>query len=195
MKKRRSLKKIAWFSALERSDKEAIDYLVMEIRSKIINHLCSQGANRAEAEDIFMDVVEAIFRKIRKLQQPFFDDDKFEAYFTKACQWQWYNKYRQKKSNIQVTNEEFDLLSNRHSIEKELLEVERSQFVWRAFQQLGSICQKILSLFLIEKESHQEIAQQMGYSYQYAKKKKYRCFLRLVEIVQSTPLYNELIDK
>jgi RNA polymerase sigma factor (sigma-70 family) len=194
MKKQTSVKTIAWFSALKQSDKGAVDYLVGKIRPLVINSLCRQGADKPEAEDVFMTVILYLFRKILTRQVPFFDNDKFEAYFMGACQKQWLNKYSQKKRHLMVTNEELDILSNGQDIEEEILKAERTQFIWRVFQQLSSDCQNILHLFIIEEKSHEEIAEQTGSTYDYAKTKKYRCYKKFLKMIQSNPLFDELTD-
>lgn len=177
---------ISWFSALKGAAPPAVRYLVDNLRPVVIRRLVQQGAEVSEAEDIFMEVVEAIFRKIRKTDTPFFDDNKFESYFLQACRWHWYKKYRKKRQYPEVTTEELEVLMSRElNIEQELIQTEEAKRLWQVFEQLGADCQKVLRLFIIEEQSHEDIARQMGYSYQYAKKKKYRCFQKLTQMMKN----------
>lgn len=184
-----------WYTALKHSDTRAVDYMVRYMLPLVIRKLSQYSAGKAEAEDVFMDVFEAIFRKLRKTEQPFFEEEKFQAYFLQACIWHWFKISGKKSVWLEVTNDLSDVLYSEQDIEQELFESEQAKLFWDTFDKLGADCQKVLRLFILEEKSHQEIVDEMGYQYQYAKKKKYKCYQKLVELIKRNRLYRELTDK
>lgn len=184
-----------WYTALKRSDKRASDYLVDHLLPIVIRKLKPFGAQRADAEDVFMDVAESVFRRVRKTERTFFIEEKFQAYFVQACVWCWLKKSGRKSLFSEVTNDEMEVLFTEQDIVQELIETEQSKLFWSVFHKMGEACQQVLRLFFIEELSLREIATEMGYKYQYAKKKKYTCYHKLVEMIEQDPLYTELTDK
>ena len=63
----------------------------------------------------------------------------------------------------------------------------------KKFNQLAEECQKVLKM-LFAKRSSKEIAEAMGYSEDYAKRKKYKCKISLAELIQSDPEYRYIIE-
>ncbi|MEQ8702285.1 MAG: sigma-70 family RNA polymerase sigma factor [Phaeodactylibacter sp.] len=194
MKKSANAINWTWYTALKHSDPRAANYLVDHIRPVVIGKLKRSGAGEADAEDVFMEAAEDIFRRVRKTEQAFFEDEKFPAYFLQACVWTWFKKSGNKKAWLEVTNHLSEVLFSEQDIEEELIAAERSKLFWATFDKLGAACQKVLRLFIVEERPHQDIADEMGYQYQYAKKKKYKCYQKLVEMIKLDPLYKELTD-
>lgn len=62
------------------------------IRPVVIGKLKRFGVGEADAEDVFMEAAEYIFRRVRAIDQASFEDEKFPAYFLQACIWTWFKK-------------------------------------------------------------------------------------------------------
>lgn len=185
-------KKIAWYSALKNSDPEAIQYLINSLQPSVVKRLLRYGVtDDADAEDIFMRVVEGIYRKIYQGKEPFFDDHRFEAYLLSACKKQWQKEIAKKRRVSLVTSEDLAVLKSGENPLKAIIQKEQVELLWEKFQQLGHDCQTVLRLFVIEKHSHQAIADQLDYTYDYAKKKKYRCLRKLAEMIREEPLFKK----
>ena len=67
---------------------------------------------------------------------------------------------------------------------------ERSLFIQRYFLKLDASCQQLLEHFFAGK-SMNEIAQKMGYSPGYVRKKKFECKKRLLRMLEDDPLHKE----
>jgi hypothetical protein len=78
------------------------------------------------------------------------------------------------------------------NIEADLEKVDEQNLFWSAFQQLGEECQKLLRLFF-DKEKMAKIAEMMGYGSEgYAKKRKFQCKEKLVELIKTDRRFDEL---
>jgi DNA-directed RNA polymerase specialized sigma24 family protein len=181
-----------WFEGIRTANDQVLTAVFDQFQDRILQELRQKGAPAAIAEDIFMDVLEAIFRKAQIAEAPFFEQDKFGGYLQQACLFQWYKLTRRNKFAAQVTPEELRVPSDEPTIDLELQQTERSRLFWQVFKTLDDLCQQVLRRFLVEEDSLQTIADAMGYTYEYAKKKKYRCNKELVERIKAHPLYAEL---
>jgi hypothetical protein len=72
-----------------------------------------------------------------------------------------------------------------------MLEYQQRQLYKKHFLGLGADCQKILKLFL-EGQSLKSIADLMGFTEKYAKKRKYVCQKQLIAAIEQDDLYHEL---
>ena len=71
-------------------------------------------------------------------------------------------------------------------------EAEENKIFWDAFEQLGQDCQKLMRLFF-DKVRMEKIAELMGFgSVSYAKKRKFQCKERLVNLVKEDLRFQEL---
>ena len=61
------------------------------------------------------------------------------------------------------------------------------------FQALAEECRKVLQL-LFNGKSGKEIAQEMGYTEEYAKRKKYKCKLSLAQLIKQDPEYKAILE-
>jgi hypothetical protein len=57
---------------------------------------------------------------------------------------------------------------------------------------MGDACRKILHLALVEKQPLMEVGEQLGYTYDYARKKKSQCQRKLVELIKDDHRFQEL---
>lgn len=176
---------------IQANDAVVIEELFTRFRNPICTLLIKKGAQLPEAEDIFMDALEAIYRKLLSNELTI-QQSSFQTYLTSICLRQWYKKCRRKKFDAKVTPEELTVLKHNDDLEQEIYRAERSKLFWDHFHQLEKDCQKVLQMALIEESHLQEVAEQMGYTYQYARKKKSRCHKRLVDNIKSDERFKEL---
>ncbi len=90
---------------------------------------------------------------------------------------------------MQVTNSEEDLLlvGEDTFANAEYLEAQeqQSKLFYEAFEKLGDRCKEIIS-WSMKGEAQEKVAEALGVTYGYLRKKKSECMASLVKIVQST---------
>lgn len=181
-----------FLNGLRDNDDAVIQKIFIDFKGPVIRLLMRKSATLVEAEDIFMDALEAIYRKVRK--KPFdLEHCTFQTYLTAIWLNHWYRKCRRKKFSAGVTPEELTVLKSNEDPEQEIFEAERSKLFWDAFHQLGEACRKILQLALIDKQPLMEVGEQLGYTYDYARKKKSQCQRKLIETIKSDDRFEELM--
>lgn len=146
-----------------------------------------------DAEDLFMDALEALCRKtnggLSDLSCAFY------TYLYEICKRLWYKKLRAQKRDAGVTPEELLVFNDEEDPQEAIEAVERHKLFWEHFQRLSPDCQKVLELSLYENKNSEEIAAAMGYaSPGYARKRKHDCRKQLEDSVKKDPRYNELRD-
>jgi DNA-directed RNA polymerase specialized sigma subunit len=78
------------------------------------------------------------------------------------------------------------------TISTHLHQVEQRKLYDEKLGLLGTSCQEVLALFF-KQVSMKDIAKKLGTSEQYAKKKKFNCKSKLIELIKADAKYGELI--
>lgn len=141
----------------------------------------------ADAGDIFQEALIVIFRQAKekdlKLTCP------FEAYLLIIVKRMWFNELK-KRGRRGVTidvDEVYNLGTNdRKELEEKMMEQEKENKVMQFFETLGERCKEIIRLCLKKGASQEEIANQLGISYAYLRKKKSECMAQLARKVQAS---------
>jgi DNA-directed RNA polymerase specialized sigma24 family protein len=97
---------VQWLEGIRNGEEKIIRLIFSLFKPKMVSFLGRNGTSKEEAEDIFMDVLEALFRKSHRDDQNFIDNDKFEAYLRRACLFQWMNRCRRKKLDAKLNAED-----------------------------------------------------------------------------------------
>lgn len=178
-------------AALRNKEADVIRSLYQE-HFPLIEHLVvSNSGSKDDALDLFQDGMMVIYRKSR-------DGDleltcSFKTYLFSICRNLWLKRLR-KNRNLEVT-----ILTDEESIDTENLETtfdeqERYRFFKSKLNRLGPDCQQVMTLFF-EGISMIRIAEIMGYASEgYAKKRKFKCKEKLVELIKNDPAYNEWME-
>ncbi|MFC5194533.1 RNA polymerase sigma factor [Bizionia hallyeonensis] len=158
---------------------------------KVINYIKMNSGNESHAQDVIQETIITIYNqaieKDLKLTCP------FDAYFFLLCKRKWLNQLK-KIGNKEVTiNEEVlskDDDAQELAFETTLFEQQHELFT-EMFQKLGKACKDLLkATFKIK--SMEEVAESLGVSYAYARKKKSLCVGKLSKMVQEAPRFNNL---
>lgn len=177
---------------LREHDKITIRYIFDKF-FPMIEHLVKTNGkgNRQDAEDLFMNALEAIYLKV--------EDDSFElscAFSTllfEICKRQWLKALKRKKRISGVT-----IGYQKELIEEDFVQSieqsERYQLYREKFQELTEGCREVLSMAL-EHIPMREIAEKMGFaSEEYARKRKFKCKEKLMQLVRADARYQELTN-
>ena len=185
---------------IARHDRMAIRYLLHEMQPVVLKYLLKKGAGEALAEDIFMDAIEALYREISakgaealimKLQQP--RDAQLQTYVIRICLNLFYKSLRKNKVQTGVTSaQELEYMED-ESVSTYLHQVAQRRLYEEKLNMLDTSCQEVLAMFF-KKISMREIAKKLGTSEPYAKKKKFNCKSKLIEMIRLDTKYQELIN-
>jgi len=165
-------------------------HVLREIYSKYFNSIASYILNNngssEDAKDVFQDGIMVLYKKC---QDPDFQiKSQLRTYLFGICKNTWLNKLR-KKSVKGVPLDENVLLIDDNTLEAEIAWREKERLYRRKFGQMGERCRKIIQLFL-EGMTMDEIAKELSLSSPaYAKKLKYKCKSKLINLVRSDASY------
>lgn len=144
-----------------------------------------------DAKDVFQDAIMIIYQKAKKTD--FELKSTLSAYFYGVCKNIWLQKLRKQKRIVPLSIEG-NQIENDSTIEKDIEERNKQQLFFSKFSLLKEGCQQILKLFFAKK-SMKEIAQKLGLGSEgYAKKRKYECQKKLLELVKEDNIYKELYN-
>lgn len=180
-----------YLEGLRTGDDSVIQQIFLNFKSPIVHLLLKKSATRTEAEDVFMDALEAIYGKVQR-DTLVLHDCSFQTYLTTVCLNQWYNKCRRKKFKSGVTPDELVALESNENLEEALYKNERTALFWDAFQKMGEACRRVLQLSIIDEQPLMEVGEALGYTYDYARKKKSQCQRKLVGLIKEDHRFQEL---
>ena len=158
---------------------------------KVINYIKQNSGDADSAKDIIQETIITIYNqateKNLELTCP------FDAYFFLLCKRRWLNQLK-KIGNKEVTiNEEVlskDDDAQELAFETSLFEQQHSLYK-DMFEKLGQACKDLLkATFKIK--SMEEVAENLGVTYAYARKKKSLCIGQLTKMIQESPTYKNL---
>ncbi|MBP0904697.1 RNA polymerase sigma factor [Mariniflexile gromovii] len=158
---------------------------------KVINYIKQNSGDSDQAQDIIQDSLITIYNQAneKKLELTC----PFDAYFFLLCKRKWLNELK-KSSNKEVTIKEEILYkgddAQELAFETDLFGEKQALFT-EMFNKLGTACKDLLTA-TFKIKSMEEVAESLGVTYAYARKKKSLCIGKLTELVQSSPKFNLL---
>ena len=183
----------------EFSDKEIIDclrnrqshvvrylsdrYLPM-IRLMVVNN----GGNSEDAKDIFQDGLVIMLEKIDSDQLVL--TCKFKTFLYSICENLWRTVLEKRKAANNYFTRRLDTSSDRDFSEEYDNQLYESLFN-EAYLSLDPVCREILKLYWHD-YSPQEIAEKLGYTYGYVRKKKCECQAELLKRITNHPKFKQI---
>lgn len=147
------------------------------------------SGTETDAEDVFQEAIIITYQKLRagSLQL----ECSLGTYVFAVSRNIWMNTLR-KRNKIRSWDKLPEISDTMQTtILEDIHTLERLALYQKYFLKLGENCQRLLGFFFSGKRMS-EIADSMGYSGGYARKKKFECKKRLIEMVEQDPLYEEL---
>lgn len=142
-----------------------------------------------DAEDVFQEALVIIFQKLR--DENFEIQCSFKTFFFSVCRYLWFRQLalrkQQAEANAAFPDQE-DVFQLSDDVFHAIDDSAARRLVQKHFAKLGETCQKILQLFATH-VSMKEIAEILGVSEKFVKKKKFECKERLISQVKSDPLF------
>lgn len=174
-----------YITALLNNDAALIAEIYKSCARQVKSYICFNNGNEDDAADIFQEALIDIYHQAKnkglQLTCP------FNAFVFLVCKRKWFNELK-KRASSPVTNSADDVLhgsEDTFALADELeLQQEQSNRFMAAFEKLGERCKEIIR-WSMEGEAQEKVAEAMGVTYGYLRKKKSECMASLIKMVQS----------
>jgi RNA polymerase sigma factor (sigma-70 family) len=182
-----------YIDALVTHDQKLISEIYTRYAGNMKAYLLSRDCDEEDAGDVFQEALIDIYKLAHDKQ--FVLTCPFEAFLLLLCKRKYLN--RTKKTSLRVVTNEDDDVSARvegdanTGAELHTAQVEKEQLMMSVLEQLGNCKEVILKSLL--KKPQEEIAEELGMSYAYYRKRKSNCMGELTGLVQQHPKYKELM--
>lgn len=154
-------------------------------RNSIIQFIKSKGGNFQDGEDMFVEAVILLDRKIR--QGAYSEKSTLKGYLYNVSFNLWRNELRKRgREDLkeEVPNSDEQTEKNPLTL---LITTERKDLLDKILADLGEKCKRILEMWKLS-YSMEEISEEMNYSSPaLAKKYRYRCHKSLMELLKKNP--------
>lgn len=173
-----------YITALLNNEVSVIDEVYKSCARQVKSYICFNNGTEDDAADIFQEALIDIYNQAKhkdlQLTCP------FNAFVFMVCKRKWFNELK-KRSLIPVTNNEDDLLHSSEDTfalaeELEQQTDQQNRFI-AAFEKLGERCKEIIQ-WSMQGKAQEKVAEAMGVTYGYLRKKKSECMASLIKLVQ-----------
>lgn len=158
---------------------------------EVIKYVKRNSGTEEDGKDVFQEGILVIFRKASAGDLEL--TTSFHNFLFTICKRVWLKKLR-KRTGKEVPFDEVLEYSYEDNLEEAFLKSQKWELFNKRFMDLSEECRQVLKM-LFNKVSGKEIAEKMGYTEDYAKRKKYKCKQSLADLIKSDPNYNELTKK
>jgi len=179
---------VALLESFVKADSEALYYLYQAYVPGIIKYVSNNGGNEGDARDVCQEALMALYKQVKSGK--FSLTASLKTYIFSICRYQWLKNIRKHK-RIESLGEDVELMDLNDDIINQTEKAEKFVLLQSHMSKLSGTSQKILDLHF-QKYSTEEIADELGLSKLYVKKRKYECKKELIESVRNDSRYNEL---
>ena len=183
-----------YITALLHHDQRLISEIYQRFAPNMKAYLLSRGCSEDDAGDVFQEALIDIYKLANDKQ--FVLTCPFEAFLLLLCKRKFINKTK-KTSLTVVTNGEEDAYAHipgdaNAGASEHVAQVEKEQLVLLVLDEMGNCKEVILKSLL--KKPQEEIAEELGMTYAYYRKRKSNCMGELAELVRNKPQFKELMS-
>ncbi|QMU30543.1 RNA polymerase sigma factor [Adhaeribacter radiodurans] len=180
-----------YIEALVTNDRILLEEIYRKFAGKIKGMVLKNNGTETDAADIFQEALVSIYRKAR--DQNFELLCPFEAFLYLICKNLWLKELSKRKLlPVQFDEDGMDLGDDSVKLAEEcMVQEQRMQLLHEKVAELGDSCQQLLRLSW-EGKSMEEVAQILGMTYGYARKKKAGCMEKLITLVKQAPQFSFL---
>jgi len=175
---------------LQRNDRKGIAEIYRLYADKIVRMIRHNNGDEADAADMLQEALIDIYRL--SADGRFVLTCPFEAFLVTVCKRKWLNVLK-KRSVSPVTKSLDDGFTLERGDEAEANghadQLEREHAVMEVLETMGGKCRDIIKACM-GKDHQEKVAEQLGLTYAYLRKKKSECMARLGKLVKAHPLFN-----
>ncbi len=169
------------------------DYTVLELIYKkslpeVTKYVKKNSGTFEDAKDVFQEGILVVYNKVKedKLRLT----TSFHYYLYSVCKKIWLKKLKKRKGK-EVSFESDEEYSYIETFDEDFIKTRKWILFNKKFNSLSEECRKVLKM-MFNGRSSKEIAREMGYTEEYAKRKKYKCKLALTTLIKKSSEYNNL---
>lgn len=180
-----------YIDALVQNNVRVVSELYQLFTPKVQRYISKNNGSYDDAQDIIQESLVTIYHQA--VEKGLILTCPFDAYFFLICKRKWLNELR-KKGNKEVTIiEEITSISKQEiaMVEETLLYEQKSALIDKMFTQLGVKCQEMIKT-AFELKSMEKVAEKLGVTYGYARKKKSQCIGQLTKLVRNAAEFEQL---
>jgi len=174
--------------SIRKRDDVAFKYLQVKFQDSIRLMVLEMGGSQEDAKDVFSEGLIALIRLVDR--EDFTLTCKLGTLVYALCKKTW-KQHLEKQ--VAVNNYHLRKLESTpdwdftEEVDQQLYQ----EIFWESFKQLEKVCQEILEGYLKE-ISPMEIAEKLGYSYGYIRKRKSMCHGFLMKMIQNHPIFKRI---
>jgi RNA polymerase sigma factor (sigma-70 family) len=171
--------------SIRNRDDVAFKYLQVKFQDSIRLMVLEMGGSQEDAKDVFSEGLIALIRLVDR--EDFVLKCKLGTLVYALCKKTW-KQHLEKQ--VAVRNYHIRKLesSPEWDFTEEVDQQLYQEIFWESFKQLDKVCQEILEGYLKE-ISPKKIAEELGYSYGYVRKRKSMCHGFLMKMIEDHPVY------
>ena len=174
-----------YIEGLLHNDGPMVDEIYRKYANTIRSFILKNNGSEDDAADIFQEALIDLYNQARfkdlQLSCP------FEAFLLLVCKRKWYN-LQKKRGQHRVTNSTEEVSQVGEDVfaaaERLAMEESRARLFTEQFARLGEKCREILTLCLTG-GAQEKIAERLGVTYGYLRKKKSECMATLLSYIQA----------
>ncbi len=191
MKEKKTHPDQKYVDALLLNDTLLINEIYETFVPKVIAYVRKNSGDEAAARDIVQEALITIYDQAKtkglQLTCP------FDAYFFLICKRKWLNILKKEgHKGVTIEEERLYIRDDAHEQMERSREFEEQQNLYMAMlSKIGETCKNIITLGF-SSLSMQEVADQLGVTYAYARKKKSLCLAKLTQLIKDSPNYKRL---
>jgi len=180
----------AYIDGIARNDMSILKRIYKESLPEVSQYIKRNSGTFEDAKDVFQEGIIVVFKKVKKGELQL--TTSFHVYLFSVCRNIWLRKLK-KRGHREVPMDELTDMGFEEHLDEQFLTSRKWALFHKHFNKLAEECRKVLQM-LFDKISGQEIAERMGYTEAYAKRKKYKCKQGLAQMIKQDPEYQHLID-
>ena len=173
-----------FINALLQNDALLVKEIYNRFAAKVKTYIIQNSGLEDDAADIFQESLIDIYQQAQykglQLTCP------FEPFLLLVCKRKWLNELK-KRGRQGVTKDTRDLSEIGEDVfaiaEQMQLQDDKTKLFMQVFEKLGERCREIISKCLGNKPQ-EEVAEELGVSYAYLRKKKSECTAELVKMIK-----------
>lgn len=171
-----------------KADSDVLDLFYTTYLPGVMKYVCRNGGNEDDARDVFQEALLVLYKQANSGK--FHLSSGLETYIFSICRFQWL-KHLRKNNRIESLPENLELTDLNPDVFQVIEKAEKFVLLQSHLTKLSTTGQQILNLHF-QKYSTEEIAETLGLSKLYVKKRKFECKKELIESMQNDLRFNEL---
>jgi RNA polymerase sigma factor (sigma-70 family) len=173
---------------LARSDSKAVEQIYRMVLPGVVQYVRKNSGSETDARDIFQEAMIVMYRKASEGQLEL--TCTLNTFISSICRKLWLNRLRGSQREMGMI-EGMDYVDPDEDTLLSMVKTSKYRLFQSHFKRLGSQCQQILDMFF-QKTSMKEIAQKMGSTEGYIKKRKFKCKEKLIQSIKKDNRFKEL---